>query len=207
MRSRRFRLALLAATSLAASLVASAPVQAGPLVTTATSCDDQVFEQPFLSWGDPMNYVLAPAGTLDDGTAAWSAGGSAAVVAGNEPFYVHAPGEDESLALPDGSSATTGEMCVGLDHPTLRFFARNTGSRLGSLRVEVLFRDAAGDRRNLTIGSVSAGSGWQPTAPFPIVANLLPLLPGQMTPVAFRFTPQGGTWTIDDVYVDPRRSN
>ena len=32
----------------------------------------------------------------------------------------------------------------------------------------------------------------------------LPLLPGERTPVAFRFTPQGkGTWSIDDVYVDP----
>jgi hypothetical protein len=37
-----------------------------------------------------------------------------------------------------------------------------------------------------------------------VVANLLPLLPGAHTPVAFRFTPQlGGEWAIDDVYVDP----
>jgi hypothetical protein len=39
----------------------------------------------------------------------------------------------------------------------------------------------------------------------PVIANLLPLLPGSRTAVAFRFTPygDGGDWTIDDVYVDP----
>ena len=37
-----------------------------------------------------------------------------------------------------------------------------------------------------------------------VLANLLPLLPGAHTPVAFRFTPLlGGEWSIDDVYVDP----
>ena len=36
-----------------------------------------------------------------------------------------------------------------------------------------------------------------------VVANLLPLLPGEHTPVAFRFTALGGDWSIDDVYVDP----
>jgi hypothetical protein len=36
--------------------------------------------------------------------------------------------------------------------------------------------------------------------------NLLPLLPGNYTPVEFRFTPQGGSWQLDDVYVDPHHS-
>ena len=51
------------------------------------------------------------------------------------------------------------------------------------------------------------GGAWQPTLPFPVLASLLPLLPGSKTPVAFRFTPAGaGSWQIDDVYVDPWRS-
>ena len=38
-----------------------------------------------------------------------------------------------------------------------------------------------------------------------MVANLLPLLPPDMTAVRFIFTPLlGGDWQIDDVYVDPR---
>ena len=37
------------------------------------------------------------------------------------------------------------------------------------------------------------------------IANLLPLLPPDMTAVRFKFAPLlGGDWQIDDVYVDPR---
>jgi hypothetical protein len=36
-----------------------------------------------------------------------------------------------------------------------------------------------------------------------MLANLLPLLPGQQTPVRFKFTAIAGSWQIDDVYVDP----
>ncbi len=60
----------------------------------------------------------------------------------------------------------------------------------------------------LPIGAALAGThrSWQPTLPTVVVANLLPLLPGEQTPVAFRFTPVGSaTWTIDDIYVDPKR--
>jgi hypothetical protein len=57
------------------------------------------------------------------------------------------------------------------------------------------------------IGIVLGGSAWGPTLPMPVIANLLPLLPGDLTPVRFRFTPAGigGAWQIDDVYVDPYR--
>jgi hypothetical protein len=207
MRYSRRPLLIVALASLAA-LAISAPAQAGVLVKTTTSCDEQIFEQPFLPWLDPMNYVIAPAGTLEGDTSAWSLTGGASVVAGNEPYYVHGTDEVASLALPARSSATTRPMCVGLDHPTLRFFARNTGWVLSSLRVEVLFEDATGAVRALPIGVVlGTATRWQPSLPMPIVTNLLPLLPGQLTPVAFRFTPQGGNWTIDDVYVDPRRSH
>jgi len=37
----------------------------------------------------------------------------------------------------------------------------------------------------------------------PVIANLLPLVPGEQTPVAFRFTARRGAVQIDDVYVDP----
>jgi hypothetical protein len=37
-----------------------------------------------------------------------------------------------------------------------------------------------------------------------IVANLLPLLPGDLTPIRLKFTSLLGDFRIDDVYVDPR---
>jgi hypothetical protein len=186
------------------AFAASAPAaHAGPLVASARDCPSLAMERPFLPWADPMSYVLQPGGSFESQPAGWELG-SASVVAGNEPWRVHGQGESSSLSIPTGGSVTTSTMCVGLDHPTLRFFARSSRF-LSSLTVQVLFEDAGGTVRALPIG-LAVGGGWSPTAPMPVVANLLPLLPGELTPVRFRFTPQGpADWQIDDVYVDPRR--
>jgi hypothetical protein len=99
-------------------------------------------------------------------------------------------------------------MCVGIGHPVMRFFARRTSNwLLDTLKVEVLFEAAGGQVNSLPVGLVLGGASWQPTLPFPVLASLLPLLPGEKTPVQFRFTPVGsGTWQIDDVFVDPWRA-
>jgi hypothetical protein len=200
---RSRRTAALFAACVAVLSIGASTASAGPLVASATNCDAQSAEQPFLPWADPASYVLAPGGAVESGTDGWSVTGSAGAVAGNEPYYVHDAGDSSAMRMPNGSSATTGSMCVGIEHPTLRLFARNGGSVLSTLRVDVLFEDAFGNVRSATIGVVAGGGNWQLTAQMPVVVNLLPLLPGDHTPVAFRFTPQGGPWTIDDVYVDP----
>ena len=188
-------------------VLAPAAAQAGPLVASAPNCDEQVLAQPFLPWVDPAHYTLAPNGGFEQGSSSWSLSGDASVGSGNESYYVRDSGDSRSLKLPAGSSATSDTICVGIEHPTLRLFARNTGSALSTLRVDVLFEDAAGNVNSAPIGVLTAGQSWQPTAVMPLVVNLLPLLPGERTPVAFEFTPQdaGGNWRIDDVYVDPWR--
>jgi hypothetical protein len=185
-------------------LAVPARADAGVLVASAEDCDAQTFERPFLPWLDPAHYVLAPDGTFSRRAAGWQLSG-ARVVADNEPYYVHGRDAPAALELPRGSSATSRAMCVGVLHPTLRLFARNTGSLLGTLRVDVLFEDASGDVHALPIGVIAAARGWHPTLPLPVLANLLPLLPDERTAIAFRFTPQGpgSSWRIDDVYVDP----
>jgi hypothetical protein len=195
----------LVAGTVALGLFAPA-ADAGVLVRSATNCPEQTLERPFLRWLDPANYVLVPEGTLET-TSAWTLS-RASRVAGNERFFVHGADERYSLSLPAGSAATTPTQCVGLEHPTLRFFARNTGSVLSLLKVEVLFEDNLGLIKALPIGVVVGTSAWAPTLPMPVIANLLPLLPGELTPVRFRFTPVGlgAAWQIDDVYVDPFRA-
>jgi hypothetical protein len=88
--------------------------------------------------------------------------------------------------------------------------ARNSGSLLSTLKVEVLYTDLFGQPRALTVGLLLNNSCWQPTLPVVFLANLLspPLLTNGTTNVAFRFTPQGSSsgWKIDDVYVDPFKS-
>jgi hypothetical protein len=189
----------------AATLIGAASAQAGVLATSGVNCSSPALSQPFMPWGDVASYELAPGGDFESGAAGWTLSGGSQVTAGNESYFVTSSSDANSLALPAGSSATSPTMCVGIQNPDLRLFVSNTGSGWSNLQVSVNWEDAGGNVHTTTIANVSGGTRWSPTAQIPILVNLLPLLPGNMTPVSFNFTPQGsaGNWQIDDVYVDP----
>ena len=192
----------------AATLAVAAPANAGLLVSSAKDCAEQgPSARVFQRWLDPALYVPAPGGQAES-PAGWELKGGAKGVAGNALWKVGGSSHGNSLLLPAGSSATTGTMCVGLGHPTVRFFAKRTsGTLLHTLAVEVQFEALGGLLKSLPIGLVLSCGQWQPTLPSLVVVNLLPLLPGEQTPVRFKFTPVGrANWQIDDVYVDPWRS-
>jgi hypothetical protein len=193
--ARRLGLAGLAATAALAL----------PSAASAAGCPPQPLERTFLPWVDPAWYQLAPDGGLEAGAAGWTLDGGAAVAGGNEPYFVGSGDDERSLALPTGAAATTAATCIGVEHPTIRFFARNAGSPDAALAVSVVFRDPSGRRQSLPIGTVRAGSEWTPTPVLPVAVNLLSLVGDQQA--AFRFTPADarGAWSIDDIYVDPYR--
>jgi len=207
--SRRLKLRIgsTAAVAIAALSLSAASASAGLLVSTASSCDDQPLSKPFTPWLDYANYTPLAGGDFESGAAGWSLMGGSNVADGNESHYVAGADDASSLTIPAGGSAISPAICVGVEHPTMRFFAkRNSGGLLGLsvLRVDVLFENNLGILNSLPVGVVTGSSGWQPTLPMTVIANLLPLLPGQHTAVAFRFTPMlGGNWSVDDIYVDP----
>jgi hypothetical protein len=90
--------------------------------------------------------------------------------------------------------------------PTLRFFTRSTSTFLPSLlKVDVLFQTPGGRVLTLPIGLVTQSSGWTPSPSFAIVVSLISQRPDGLSPVQFRFTPIGSaTWSLDDVYLDPK---
>jgi hypothetical protein len=200
---RRGTLAALAAGVAAAAL--AAPANAGILTTSAKTCDDGALTQPFRAWGDQASYKPVPGGSLEGTPADWTLRGGARVVAGNEPWKVGSPSDGRSLMLPAGGSATTAPVCVGLAEPTLRFFAKKNKGPLSSLAVSVWVKTSLGLEVPVPIGVLLGDGSWKPSNRMLIVANLLPLLPGDRTPVAFTFTPLLGEWQIDDVYVDPQK--
>jgi hypothetical protein len=174
---------------------------------TTTACGNQLFEQPFLRWLDPVNYVLAPDGGLEAGASGWKLTGGAKLLSGNEPFRVHGAADARSLSLPSGSSATTPPMCVGVDALVARLFAANSGSVLSTLKVEVIHRNLLGLTIATPVAVLVGTPTWQPTLPLPVLANVasLNVALNQTTQVSLRFTPLGGSsgWKIDDVYIDP----
>jgi hypothetical protein len=193
-----FRRLLIGATVLVAGLTGAATAQADE----AARCEGRVIEQPFTAWEDPADYFLAPDGDFSNGAAGWDLSG-ATLADDNEPWNVHGSQTMASVRMESGASAASPPICVGVDDPTMRFFALSLGDPTGTLDVEVLYTDGDGVEQALTIGTVSADSAldWTPVAPLPITANTY-----EMT-VAFRFTAHGADsiWLIDDVYVDPYR--
>jgi hypothetical protein len=190
----------LACTGAALAGAAGAAPAAG---SGGLACPNQTPSRPFLRWLDPANYVLLQNGSLEK-TTGWSLSGGAGLVTGNETFAVNSTKDRMSLLLPAGSSATSPPMCITLLHPTLRFFASNSGNSASILQVDAVVK-LLGLRLTLPVGLLLAGSDWQPTLPLPFLTNLL--APVSST-VAFRFTPLGSSsgWRIDDVYLDPYKS-
>jgi hypothetical protein len=198
------RRALVAAIVAAGALVLSATsASAGILTQTADACGSNELSRPFLPWGDGMRYFLAPGGSFESRASTWQLSGGAQVAKDADPFQISGLGDDRSLSLPDGASATSNAMCVGIDAPSIRYIARNTGSPTATLRVEALFEDVSGAVRSVVLQDAWLPSSWQPVLPVVIYANLTPNMDGGGTAVAFRFTPNGGVWQVDDLWVDP----
>jgi hypothetical protein len=202
--SRLLPLTTLACT--AATFALAGTAQAGIQLSIATSCSTPPVTQAFQPWYDPAQYTLAPGGTFEPSAAPWALSGGAGVTAGNESFYVNSAGDSRSLSLPAGGSATSPTMCVGIQNPDLRVFVLNSGSAESTLQVNVNYVDATGVARSTSIAQLTGGSSWAPSVQVPLFVNNFTLVPGSQTPVSFTFTPlgsDGGTWKIDDAYVDP----
>jgi hypothetical protein len=208
---RRARIALLG-TLTGAALFAAGPsaANAGLLVQSAPGCDNGAVSQPFAQFGDDNSYFLAPGGDFEGDAGEWADNG-ASVVADQEPWQVAGDGSN-ALSIPAGRSVVSPTMCVGLEHPTMRFFAHRSGGGLLAAASQLLVTARVETSLGLvvevpvgTLTTLTNGAKWNKTPTQIVLASLLPLLPGEHTPIQFRFTAVGSSsWVIDDVFVDPR---
>ena len=205
MRPLRKSLVLALASSLAAALAAGAAPARGGLISGITnvlvpSCS--TLSQPFAQFGDDGWYYPVPNQGFENGSTGWSVSGATSVVSDNEPWKVGGSGS-HALSLGSAATATSAPTCINLLAPHVRLFA--DGSRAtGVLQVQVLFRGLTGNLLGvLNLGTFRPGGyrGWQPSAD----VNSLLGLPLLTTSVQVKFTSLGGTWRIDDLYVDPLR--
>jgi hypothetical protein len=195
------------ATLAIVALAAMAAVPAAAQAAGASGCPAVPMSYPFAPWSDNATYMLAPDGGLEQGGSTWTLARGAEVGEGNESFQVGGRADHKSLALPAGSSATTAPMCIGVEHKSMRFFVKRTAaSPQTSIDVEVLYSNRAGKQSSKRIGRIRAGRTWAPSPIVPLVVNELAAARGNAMQVSLRFTPDGGDFSIDDVYVDPWRS-
>jgi hypothetical protein len=183
---------------LLAALVAAMLVDASP-ASAATCPPPPTLSTPFTSWGDSYDYALSPGAAFETGLSGWSATGGAAIVAGNEPWYLRAKSDSHALYLPSGSSVTSSPICEPHLQPLLRLFVKNVGSSTGQLHVEMIVVQN-GTTYLLDGGLVSAGASWSLTQR--IASSWSGPLSGSLQ---VRLTPvgTGAAFVVDDLYVDP----
>ena len=188
------------------ALTPTATAQADLIETGA--CDDAALSQPFAQWGDHADYKLAPGGDFES-THGWKLAGGARVVSGSEPFAATGELGSKSVSIPAGGSITSPATCVNFAYPSFRFFAKSSGGLLGLLpllKAEVLYGEGLAQVLPLPAGLALPGSRWQPTGlPMLTLSAVGATVNGGEAPIAIRITSVLGTWTVDDVFVDPWR--
>jgi hypothetical protein len=200
---RSFRTLLVVGTI--ALVFGAGPASAG----LGLSCPDPT-SNPFSPWGDYAKYAFVPNGGFESGSTGWTLSGGAKVVAGNESFFVHGSRDRYALSMPAGSTATTAPMCISLFSGKMRFFAANSGNSASRLKVQIRYNGGVGSLLGglgsllglSEFGYVSGAPAWKPSPAIGMLGGTLPLLTSS---VQFRFTApnDGGSFRIDDVYLDP----
>ena len=191
----RFVMTAIAALATAAAVVPAAG--AGSLLGLNNDCG--ATSQPFARFGDSRLYTFGANGGLESGSTGWALSG-AAVVKGNESYYVHSTADKYSLSLPAGTTALTPQLCMGTTSTVLRFFDRSGNG--GSVRVQIVLRNALGSVLGVVDWTtINGGTMWQPSPSLLNLDSLLGLL--GVSSIQLKFTALSGTTQIDDVYVDP----
>ena len=204
MKRRTGRILFATAVAAMALLAPAGTAHAGLLAKSAGPCPSYPMSAAFSRWLDPMQYTLAPGGAFESSSGLTFAGG-ARIVSGNESYYVHSSADRNSVLIPEGGTVTTGPICIGLDKPTVRFFAKRPSfALLPLMTVEGLYTTNSGTTASLPlVGVPLAGSTWAVQLPFVSASALLEL--GDTTMMRFRLRAASGAWQVDDFYVDPLR--
>jgi hypothetical protein len=204
MKRRTSRTLFATAVAAVTVLAPAGTANAGILSQSAGPCPSYPTSKVFSKWLDQANYTLAPGGSFESASGLTFTGG-AKIVAGNETAYVTKSTDKNSVLIPRGGTVTTGPICVGLDKPTVRFFARRPKfALLPLLTVEGVFTTRSGGTAALPlVGLPLAGNSWSLQLPFLTTGALLEL--GDTTMMRFRIRAVSGDWQVDDFYVDPWR--
>jgi hypothetical protein len=208
MHNRRRARAVLAAAVAVAAVAAGAGAQASQgSGQGVVPCGRRVLSHPFAAFGDPKPYFRITNGGFEAGAAAWTLGGGAAVVAGNEPFHVGGAADAHALRLGAHGTAASASLCAGTNEPQMRLFARGAGGGQSRLRIDAVVWSLSGrPMRTVTLRVAPAANGaWAPTPPIVFGSSAT-----GAEIVQFRFSVEGANaatdWRIDDVYVDPWRN-
>lgn len=189
---------------MAPSALASDPGEtpAGDSAATATPAgvcaDEPPMETPFLGWGDPGNYLLAPGGDFENGGEGWALSGGATLESGSSP-----EGWGTSLNLPEDATALSPPICVADGYTHGRMFGQAVGDdRRPKARVEVEVLYSSGEDDS---DDVRVNADWDATGRvrFDVDEYVLDPVTGTDT-IQLLLSGEGkSNALLDQVYIDP----
>ncbi len=186
-------IALLGAGSAQAARWTGAP-------SSASACAVPALTQPFLSFGDPNWYAIAPGESYDNFSGSgWTLAGGARIVATKLSDWT----TGDVLDLPHGATATSPAMCVTNDYTSARTMVREVTGSVG-VSMSVAYGSSASDFDS--VGTVKAsGMQWSLS---PVVSITPVGSPGwQFAWYVFVATGATGEDQLYNFYVDPRMSS
>jgi hypothetical protein len=211
-RIRRSAATLAAVVAVVAALGVGGASAAGRF-RESSACNWPPTLQPFMPWADLGQYFQAPGGNFEGSMSGWQLTGNASVVSGNEPWYVGNSMDSHSLALPDTTSAmTTPTMCVTALSPDFRMFIKNNGLNGytdGQLAIYLNFAGADGKPQQVKIAGLKGfKTNWVVTPPISFIQYISTPLKSGYANISFTIKPNDnhGNWQLDDLYVDPIKS-
>jgi hypothetical protein len=182
-------------------------------VAQAASCANRTLTPSFSRFGDPNQYFLAPSASFENGASGWALS-NAATSSGNNSFFLNATTDKRSLKLT--GSALSPAFCITRDDPLLRFAAKTvttagSNGNYSQLNVSIIVRNAAGSEGRYFLGAIQpqGNGGWFVTPQMHYGSLFDSYLFGSdglgtaTMQVQFTVAGQGGTWSVDDLYVDP----
>lgn len=195
------------ATPAQADTIALGSTQVFATAESSQTCSSPLIQNPFARFGDRRNYVMAPSGSFESGSAGWQLSGTAKRVTDADPVDLGAYDGAGMLSLPARSSAISPSMCVDFDYPTFRLTTKALTK--GEFKIEITYPDAPRPvweelKKFDGYQFTNAGSGWRLSDDIDMKVDLGGKESG-FRRVAFRFTALTGNWRVDDLYVDPRR--
>lgn len=197
------------AAALTMATGAAVPAAASAADCNTTDWYSMYQSKPFKQFGDNANYWIMIGGGFENAWyySQWRWGWGGRVVDGGEPFGLWKG--DQSLALPNGVSATTPTVCINPKNPSFRFAMRATMPN-SQLVTSVNFTGAYGWRVTVParVNVVEQAGQWviADSQPLATVIPAAVLQGGVRASITFdSTTPRGGEIDIDSVMVDPYR--
>lgn len=175
------------------------------------ACPSQPTSSPFAQFGDNSSYFLAPGGSFEDGSHSGWWTYNAELVAGNEPWDVSESTDSQSMEIDSGGVATSPTFCVDSTMPDFRFFAAQDAPG-SNLKVQLVIRDGDSDWAGSSVDTVTelsdgSASSWTAVSPVELSSGLnVPADGSVQAALRFHVTRGGGSWRIDDLYIDPYRA-